>query len=103
MYKPIVFAEPKSVTVSKAGVVKINPPYKLDILVNSHSMLEMLEKAMDKTEIMPEMDSSQKFAGKVTITVEFLGDMKENMALSYEERLALKLEENENEENSHPV
>lgn len=96
--KPTIHVEENqnpAVTVSKAGVVNINTIYNRDISVNSCSMIDKLEKAIDEMEIRHESDINSLFAGRVTITVEFLGNMIE--------RKNKTVEEMRNEENSHPV
>lgn len=71
-----------SVTVSKTGVVNImGGCYYDSITVNSENMIETLQDAVSKMVIKPVVDNDRKFAGRVTITVEFLGDMKEENML----------------------
>lgn len=70
-----------AVTVSRAGVVNISTIYNRDIAVNSESMVDMLDEAICKSAIKPQCDMNGLFAGKVTITVEFLGDMEEKNVL----------------------
>ena len=80
------------VTVSKAGVMEIAGVYNKEIYVNSENMIKMLEGAIDQMKQPPVKTAEGYFAARVTISVEFLGEMEENM-----------LEDAENEENSHPV
>lgn len=82
-----------AVTVSKAGVVEINNGYIKEIFVNTVSMIKLIDEAICMMKQPPVTDVDGRFAGRVTITVEFLGDMKEKNVL----------EDAENEENSHPV
>lgn len=88
-----------TVTVSKSGVVNISAIFYRDISVNSESMLDMLDENIRLLTRKPLCDMNGLFAGRVTITVEFLGDMivsptkEEFKAMSFEERLALKLKD----------
>ena len=83
----------KEISVSKSGVVEISGLYTKEICVNSVSMVALIEYAIREMKQKPDVDENGHFAGKVTITVEFLGDMEEKNVL----------EDAENEENSHPV
>lgn len=71
----------KEISVSKSGVVLIRSPYDKDIIVNSESMITLIDNAIDKLKNKPELHVTGLFAGKVTITVEFLGDMEEKNVL----------------------
>ena len=71
----------KEISVSKSGVVLIRTPYDKEIMVNSESMISLIDNAIDKLKNKPELHVTGLFAGKVTITVEFLGDMEEKNVL----------------------
>lgn len=71
----------KTMSVSKAGVVNLSTIYNRDIAVNSESMIDMLDDAIRQLTSKPLCDINGHFAGKVTITVEFLGDMAEKEGL----------------------
>lgn len=70
-----------AVTVSRAGVVEISSGYIKEIYVNSVSMIKLIDEAICMMKQPPDMDAEGHFAGRVTITVEFLGDMKEKNML----------------------
>lgn len=63
----------KVVEVTKAGIVQF-PDDLVSFTVNSENiLLEVEQKVMEKK---PVVDSYGKFAGKVTVRVEILGDMQ---------------------------
>lgn len=62
------------IRIEKAGVVKVNYD---GFYVNDEEMVQLLESELDKMSTKPKKDYNSKFAAKVTITVEFLGDMEE--------------------------
>ena len=70
-----------AVTVSRAGVVEISGLYTKEIYVNSVSMIKLIDEAICNMKQPPDKDVNGQFAGKVTITVEFLGDMEEKDGL----------------------
>ena len=62
------------IKIEKSGVAKVNYD---GFYVNSDDMVQLVESEIDKMNPKPKMDYDSKFAFKVTITVEFLGDMEE--------------------------
>ena len=68
--------ENNSVSVTRAGVVEINCGYETRFAVNSEDLISLIETAIYGAKPSPSVDYDSKFAGRVTITVEFLGDMK---------------------------
>lgn len=62
------------IKIEKAGVTKVNYD---GFYVNNDDMVQLVESEIDKMNPKPKMDYDAKFAAKVTITVEFLGDMEE--------------------------
>lgn len=62
------------IKIEKAGVAKVNYD---GFYVNDDDMVQLVESEIDKMNPKPKMDYDAKFAAKVTITVEFLGDMEE--------------------------
>lgn len=93
-----VKAKNPTVTVSKSGVVLIRSFYDKEIMVNSESMITLIDNAIDELKNKPELHVTGLFAGRVTITVEFLGDMDEKMMT-----LAERLEVAGNEEDTDTV
>lgn len=68
--------ENPKVIVERCGVVNINNGSSAHIRVNSDDLItEIYHKIFD--EINPFVDWDSNFAGKVTITVEVLGELKE--------------------------
>lgn len=68
--------ENPKVIVERCGVVNINKGSSAHIRVNSDDLIaEIYNKIFD--EINPIVDWDSNFAGKVTITVEVLGELKE--------------------------
>lgn len=66
---------PKAI-VERCGVVNIDNGSSEHIWVNSDDLItEIYHKIFD--EINPQVDWNNNFAGKVTITVEVLGEIKE--------------------------
>lgn len=68
--------ENNSVSVTRTGIVDINCGYETRLTVNSEDLISLIEKAVNNATLSPVVDYDLKFAGRVTITVEFLGDMK---------------------------
>lgn len=68
--------ENNSVSITRAGVVEINCGYETRFTVNSENLISLIEEAVNGANPAPSVDYDSKFAGKVTIAVEFLGDMK---------------------------
>lgn len=64
------------VSVTRAGVIDINCGYETRFAVNSEDLISLIENAVNDAKPSPVVDYDSKFAGRVTITVEFLGDMK---------------------------
>ena len=62
------------IVITKAGVVSVRCRYEEDIKVNQDDLLSLLEEELEK--IKPKRDVEGKFAGRVTITVELLGDLE---------------------------
>lgn len=68
--------ENPKVVVERCGVVNIDNGSNAHIRVNSCDLItEIYNKIFD--EINPMVDWDSNFAGKVTIIVEFLGELKE--------------------------
>jgi hypothetical protein len=63
--------------VERTGVVKIEDGYESDIKVNQESMIQVLTKAMEIHPIKPKMDYEDRFAARIRIEVEYLGDLEE--------------------------
>lgn len=68
--------ENNSVSVTRTGVVEVDCGYNTKFAVNSEDLLNLVETAVMNAKPSPVVDQDSKFAGRVTITVEFLGDMK---------------------------
>lgn len=62
------------IKIERSGVVRVDYD---SFYVNDEEMTQLLESQIDKMNPKPKMDYDSKFAAKVTITVEFLGDMEE--------------------------
>ena len=62
------------IKIERSGVVRVDYD---GFYVNDEEMTQLLESQIDKMNPKPKMDYDSKFAAKVTITVEFLGDMEE--------------------------
>lgn len=62
------------VVITKTGVVSLRCSFEEDIKVNQDDLLSLLEEELEK--IKPKKDSNGKFAGRVTIAVELLGDLE---------------------------
>lgn len=62
------------VKIERSGVVQVDYD---GFYVNDEEMVQLLESELDKMSTKPKKDYNSKFAAKVTITVEFLGDMEE--------------------------
>ena len=63
--------------VERTGVVKIEDGYESDIKVNQESMIQVLTKAMEIHPIKPKMNYGDRFAARIRIEVEYLGDLEE--------------------------
>ena len=63
------------IKIERSGVAQVD--YN-GFYVNDEEMVQLLESELDKMNPKPKMDYDSKFAAKVTITVEFLGDMEEH-------------------------
>lgn len=63
------------IKIERSGVVRVDYD---GFYVNDEEMTQLLESQIDKMNPKPKMDYDSKFAAKVTITVEFLGDMEEH-------------------------
>ena len=66
----------RELTVSATGVVKIDTGYETDIRVNGEDMISMIDRLVEAAR--PKTDHNNQFAGRVTITVELLGDLEES-------------------------
>lgn len=66
---------PRELTVSATGVVKIDTGYETDLRVNGEDMIAMIDRLVEAAH--PKTDHNNQFAGRVTITVELLGDLEE--------------------------
>lgn len=62
------------IKIERSGVVRVDYD---SFCVNDEEMAQLLESQIDKMNPKPKMDYDSKFAAKVTITVESLGDMEE--------------------------
>ncbi len=62
--------------VERTGVVKIEDGYESDIKVNQESMIQVLTEAMELHPIKPKTDYECRFAARIRIEVEFLGDLE---------------------------
>lgn len=62
------------IKIEKAGVVQIDYD---GFWVNDEEIIHLLEDEIEKMNPRPKCDCYAKFAAKVTIAVEFLGDMEE--------------------------
>lgn len=62
------------IKIERSGVVQVDYD---GFYVNDEEMVQLLESELDKMSTKPKKDYNSKFAAKVTITVEFLGDMEE--------------------------
>lgn len=65
----------RELTVSATGVVKIDHLCETEIRVNGDDMILMIYKLV--ADAHPKRDFNSQFAGRVTITVELLGDMED--------------------------
>ena len=66
---------PRELTVSATGVVKIENGCEAEIRVNGEDMILMIDKLVASAH--PKTDYNNQFAGRVTITVDLLGDLEE--------------------------
>ena len=66
----------RELTVSATGVVRIENGSEAEIRVNSEDMILMIDKLVAAAH--PKTDYNNQFAGRVTITVELLGDLEES-------------------------
>ena len=62
--------------IERSGVVKIEDGYESDIKVNQESMIQALEEAMEMHPIKTKTDYDGKFAARVRIEIEYLGDLE---------------------------
>lgn len=62
--------------VERTGVVKIEDGYESDIKVNQESMIQALTEAMELHPIKPKTDYEDRFAARIRIEVEYLGDLE---------------------------
>ena len=69
-------AENNSISVTRAGVVDISSRFEKSFAVNAEDLIDLIEKAVYDAKPSPCTDQYSNFAGRVTITIEFLGDMK---------------------------
>lgn len=67
----------KIVTITKAGVVQL-PWGDAQLSVNSDAIMSDIKEKI--CELNPKRDHNGNFAGRVTITVELLGDLEEDDA-----------------------
>lgn len=67
----------KIITVTRAGVVQL-PWGELQLMVNSDMVMSEIKEKI--CELRPKYDCNGNFAGRVTITVELLGDLEEDDA-----------------------
>lgn len=65
----------RELTVGATGVVKIENGCEAEIRVNGEDMILMLDRLVAAAH--PKTDWNNQFAGRVTITVELLGDLEE--------------------------
>lgn len=65
----------RELTVSATGVVRIDAGRESEIRVNDENLIGMIERMI--ADAHPKTDYHDQFAGRVTITVELLGDLKE--------------------------
>lgn len=65
-----------SLTVSRCGIVELASYRNTPLKVNDQDMVSLFEEAMKIARVDPETDYNDRFAGRVTLTVEFIGDMK---------------------------
>ena len=63
--------------VERTGVVKIEDGYESDIKVNQESMIQVLAEAMEIYPIKPKTDYEGRFAARIRIEVEYLGDLEQ--------------------------
>ena len=63
--------------VERTGVVKIEDGYDLDIKVNQESMIQVLAEAMEIYPVKPKTDYEDRFAARIRIEVEYLGDLEQ--------------------------
>ena len=62
--------------VERTGVVKIEDGYESDIKVNQESMIQVLNEAMEIHPVKPKTDYENRFAARIRIEVEYLGDLE---------------------------
>lgn len=61
--------------IERTGVVDIHDGYEPYLRVNQENLIDMMLEAMEKVSAKPKTDFDGRFAGKITITVEFVGDL----------------------------
>ena len=66
----------RDLRVERAGVVKIEDGYEPDIKVNNESMIQVLTEAMEIHPIKPKKDYEDRFAARIRIEIEYLGDLE---------------------------
>lgn len=66
--------EERTVKITRSGVVKVCTWRESEMTVNDQNILKTLEKEINLKK--PEKNSNEGFAGRVTIIVELLGDLK---------------------------
>lgn len=64
------------VSVTRVGVTEINSRHDSQLRVNDRDIVVEVEKAMEKAGIKPVTDYEDRFAARVRVIVEFLGDME---------------------------
>ena len=66
----------KTLSVTRAGLARIESWDDKNLCVNSEDMVELIEKEVEKER--PKRDYAGEFAARITIAVELLGDMEVN-------------------------
>ena len=67
----------RSITIARCGVARVCSWDDVQIKVNDQDMAELLEKAIKQER--PVMCYAEEFAARITITVELMGDLEEEM------------------------
>ena len=68
----------KTATITRCGVVELDYSAETPLSVNSEDMIQEIQRLVKQ--IKPVTDWSERFAGRVTITVELIGDIQEDGA-----------------------
>lgn len=68
--------EERTVKMTRSGVVKVCTWRESEMTVNDQNIIEQIEKEINLKK--PEKDRDEGFAGRVTIIVELLGDLKDD-------------------------